>query len=595
MIIIVYSETNSTTIGENFGKSEYSYFFVLKEFLPVLRQLGTVFAVNDPFTEVDAIYRDATARGESCIFLSFSPPHRMPLGLACPTIPVFAWEFDSIPTETWFGEPFQDWRYVLKKTGRAITHSKFAVGAVRAAMGEDFPIASIPAPLYERFAGAAAGESLSFLPQTLTWTNGGVIDSRRIDWTNYVRRDNPNRSNFSEEPPTNIYIPEQEISLDGVVYTSIFSPYDGRKNYLDILNTFCWAFRDIADATLAFKLIQHSSRKAIDRLTDELYRLLPFRCRIVVVDCFLSEVDYIELMLSTTYAVNASSGEGQCLPLMEYISAGKPAIAPIHTAMADYISADNAFVVDTTRAVTMWPHDPRGAFRTLTNRIDCTSLLRAFQDSYHVAKEAPDLYRAMAGNARSALQKHCSSEVVRERLSSFLNAEPRSPRINVDYGRIPVRDISYALGTTIDFTKEVGARRYLLAGWSGLELGYGVWSDGAVAELAFALDTELEAALTFRVHVTPHISPGHPDIKVTVSANGIDLDQWKFSYVYRDQIAQSRRTVTIPTDAVTGNELRIKLFIEHPISPWELGISSDERDLGLALHSLSIAKLRQVS
>ena len=74
----------------------------------------------------------------------------MPLGLACPTIPVFAWEFDSIPTETWFGEPFQDWRYVLKKTGRAITHSKFAVGAVRAAMGEAV-----------KFVGPRLGEDLN--------------------------------------------------------------------------------------------------------------------------------------------------------------------------------------------------------------------------------------------------------------------------------------------------------------------------------------------------------------------------------------------------------------------------------------------------
>ena len=42
MLIIVYSETNDETLKENLGKPEYSYYFVLNEFLPVLRQLGTV-------------------------------------------------------------------------------------------------------------------------------------------------------------------------------------------------------------------------------------------------------------------------------------------------------------------------------------------------------------------------------------------------------------------------------------------------------------------------------------------------------------------------------------------------------------------------
>ena len=112
MLIIIHSETNQHTITQNLGRSEYSYYFVLKEYRPVLERLGRVVEVSDPQTEVDALYRDALSRGESCVFLSFSPPHRTSVNFTCPTLPVFAWEFSTIPNEPFAGDPLNDWRTV---------------------------------------------------------------------------------------------------------------------------------------------------------------------------------------------------------------------------------------------------------------------------------------------------------------------------------------------------------------------------------------------------------------------------------------------------------------------------------------------------
>lgn len=123
MLIIIHSETNQHTIAQNLGRSEYSYYFVLKEYRPVLERLGRVVEVLDPQAEVDALYRECLSRGEPCVFLSFSPPHRTPVHLACPTLPVFAWEFSTIPNEPFAGEPRNDWRTVLAACGAAITHS----------------------------------------------------------------------------------------------------------------------------------------------------------------------------------------------------------------------------------------------------------------------------------------------------------------------------------------------------------------------------------------------------------------------------------------------------------------------------------------
>src|SRR5690554_7383696 len=75
MRILAYSAMNADTVQQNFGEPEYSYYFVLREFMPLLQQVGQVQVVEDPASEVDPLYHAARARGEDCVFLSFSPPH----------------------------------------------------------------------------------------------------------------------------------------------------------------------------------------------------------------------------------------------------------------------------------------------------------------------------------------------------------------------------------------------------------------------------------------------------------------------------------------------------------------------------------------
>ena len=104
MIFIVYSQISEEKLNGSLGMPEYSYYFVLRGFLPVLRELGQVIVVSNPEQEVDAIYDGCRKRGENCVFVSFSPPNKSVIGLRCPTVCVFAWEFDSIPDEVWDGD-----------------------------------------------------------------------------------------------------------------------------------------------------------------------------------------------------------------------------------------------------------------------------------------------------------------------------------------------------------------------------------------------------------------------------------------------------------------------------------------------------------
>ena len=114
MLFLVHSDINAQTIQRSLGLPEYSYYFVLKTYVEVLRELGRVVLLDDPLVQADALYDAARRDGEDCVFIAFAPPHRAPVGLRCPTLCVFAWEFSNLPDRAWGGEPRHDWRFVLR-------------------------------------------------------------------------------------------------------------------------------------------------------------------------------------------------------------------------------------------------------------------------------------------------------------------------------------------------------------------------------------------------------------------------------------------------------------------------------------------------
>jgi glycosyltransferase involved in cell wall biosynthesis len=424
MIFLVHSETDSSSIVQNLGVSEYSYYFVLKEFRPMLEQLGVVVTVSNLENEADQIWRNANQHGEACVFLTFSPPHRSFLPAQCPTIPIFAWEFDTIPTEIWNNDPRHDWRNVLRRTGRAITHSNFAAATVKAAMGADYPVISLPAPVWDRFESLYQPNIVRAVSPPVSITvRGRIFDTREIDLTPYTPTEN--RLHGSAALPANAGTREalQELHLEGVIYTSVFCPIDGRKNWFDMISGFCWALRDMEDAMLVLKLTHRDCDLAILAILMDLAKLPQFKCRIVMIDGYLPDNAYMELAALSTYTVNTSHGEGQCLPLMEYMSAGKPAIAPAHTAMADYINPNNAFILASDVEPTIWPHDPREAMRTRRHRIDFETLLAAYQESYEVAKHDPARYARMSAAAHHDLHGHCSKAKILSELEAFLTPQ----------------------------------------------------------------------------------------------------------------------------------------------------------------------------
>lgn len=476
MIFYVYSKLNKDTIAYNLGEPEYSYYFVLQEFLPVLENLGKVIFINNPETEVDPLFIEAFEKGIPGYFLSFTPPHLTQTGLKCPTIPIFAWEFSSIPNETWWkDQPQNDWRYNLRKFSAAIVHSQFTVESVRKEMPPGFPVLSIPAPVWDRLAPLREVAMQKQEQTNIHIDSGIVFDTHNPDFkhwlpseedviahvtqpprssqeqANQYLRNNQSAQTITKEfiarwsslvlsrcVPKSIakrikqraakYTPwdkgEHLLTLNGIVFTSVLNPYDGRKNWTDILNAFCTAFKDNEHATLVLKLGHHKYHVAISDMLMTMAFFPSFKCRVILLHGHLSSSNYTKLIQATDFIVNASHGEGQCLPLMEYLSCGKPAIAPRNSAMLDYIDKEVGFVINSFEDYTTWPHDPRIAYRTSRHQIDWSSLVQAYKDAYSCITQDPQRYKKMSNTAIIRMQNHCSQAVALEKLRSILGMHP---------------------------------------------------------------------------------------------------------------------------------------------------------------------------
>lgn len=470
MKFLLYAQVAQDTIDSRLGTADYSYFFLLRAFSPVFAELGEVIHLRD-VADAEPIHARCAAQNEPCVLISFTPPHKTPLGLTCPTVPLFAWEYPDIPERIeeicWKDDPRHDWRLVFALTGRAIALSGHTADAVRRSMGESYPIAAIPAPIRSITWKEEMGRLRDPAQAVLLRVNASVADSRRmgLDPAGLICLEEEDGTGFDPADayilpasPTLVKVPGESsasrpaeeaepdesddgsgasppfecdwdlpptwpirIRLRGLVYTAVLTPTVGRKNWEDLITAFCWAFRDAEDVTLILKLAGTDLQRHHHQLLMLLTKLSPIRCRVIAINGYLSDDDYAALMKSTTYYVNTSLCEGLCLPLVEFLGEGVPAIAPDNTAMADYIRDDLAFVVASYPGVpTVWPHGDSEVNRTSFHQLDWESLIHAFRRSYEVAHQDPARYREMSRRACEGMQAYCGSEVVKSRLHAFL-------------------------------------------------------------------------------------------------------------------------------------------------------------------------------
>jgi glycosyltransferase involved in cell wall biosynthesis len=214
------------------------------------------------------------------------------------------------------------------------------------------------------------------------------------------------------------------LDLSEVVYTTILNPFDPRKNWEDLLSAFLLALGDREDATLVVKLVAPPQLTApiVNAMLWHYHSLgIAHRCKLAFVTGYLSDAQMVELARGSTFYVNSARAEGSCLPLQNFLAAGRPGIAPVHTAMADYFSEELGFVVDSHPEPTYWPHDPQKTMTTRWQRLVWQSLHDQFRASYEVARKNQHQYQAVARRGSEQMADYAAAECVWPKLAAALD------------------------------------------------------------------------------------------------------------------------------------------------------------------------------
>jgi glycosyltransferase involved in cell wall biosynthesis len=478
-MFLVSSSSRIDDLPQKMGLALYSYGFVAKLLSPVLERLGQWRQVIAPESSLIHAAAQAIEEGFRPVHLAVAPVQGAYLTPAVPTILFPFWEFPRIPDQDFGWETRHNWARVARRASLIVTASEMTARSFRDA-GVGCPVEVVPVPVAdEAFRVPAWSRDFTWRINCRHVSLGGppVIPGepapaepippkgRLARWKaavkgRYKRSIRPwlppraqqwvSQANLvtqnavrRREPivvPLPPRIPACLLELSGLVYTSIFNPADLRKNPKEMLSAFLLAFKDRADVTLVLKLaaIPEHEWHVIAYLRILHQQLaIEHRCRVVIITDYLSEDELLGLFRATTYYVNASQAEGACLPLTQALACGRPAIAPAHTAMADYMDDRVGFVIPSQPEPTHWPHDPQRRVVTTWHRPDWSILLDQFLRSADVANWRREEYDAMAGFARHRMMKYASANVVTTALERVLDqlGQPRLGALAWEDGR----------------------------------------------------------------------------------------------------------------------------------------------------------------
>jgi len=472
--LLVNTIFRGSDVSTNIGIAAYSYYFVYRAYQPLLAKYAKITEIPRPESQIDFALRKATLDGLEGIFLTFLPLQNVYLSTLGPVVAYPFWEFPDIPSENFENNPRNNWVRIAKRLSLIFTACEFTKQAFRRA-GIQTPIQVLPVPVQERYFQLPVWDPKAVVTVGCTYwpleDNQATaapppppddadppppppppprfrhlvkrgLQALRATYKQRIKPWVPRRIAVvithlvhAVAPPPALpapavapagHGPPTNLQLSGAVYTSIFNPFDRRKNWTDMLSAFLLALGPREDATLVLKLVvpREHEHAGVQEVANY-YRGLDIRhkCRVVLIATYLTDEQMMALCWGSAFYLNASKAEGACLPLQDFLAAGRPGLAPRHTAMADYFDAGVGFVVEAQPEPTFWPHDPRHAIRTTWYRIDWQSLHDQIRDSYRLLYQNDgEEYREMALRARARMEEYASLAAVWPRLVTALNA-----------------------------------------------------------------------------------------------------------------------------------------------------------------------------
>jgi glycosyltransferase involved in cell wall biosynthesis len=336
------------------GQPHYSYRFAEAKFAAAFAAAGVPLPlIAMPECHATAAALGLGAAGGTLVHLIFRSTEQIRLLKPAVNICCFAWEFEVLRDWTAPGEhPFLNQVRMLSLCDEIWVPCRFTAAVLRA-HGVD-RVHVIPAPVR----GPATGRpSLVEALMTVGPVGAMPLLAHFLRPQADVARDVAARGltlidrlapRRSEPPP--------------LIYLTILNPEDFRKNLDALLRGFHHFQQAVVDAVLIVKVVTAEARFSLERVIAE---VVPPKLaggsilendNIVFVGGFLSETQMSALFGLADFYLCASLAEGQNLPLLEAMAHGCVPVTTANTAMADYITPDNAFVIETTRVAAPTEH-----------------------------------------------------------------------------------------------------------------------------------------------------------------------------------------------------------------------------------------------
>lgn len=463
-LLLVTSMYSDGDLNRRLGRDAYSYRYVYRAFAPLLQRWSKHREASGPRSVLEHAVAEATRQQHQAIHLSFLPLHLMDVMPNVPNIAVPAWEFPDIPNLDLENDPRQNWARQAEQVDLIVTHTQFSRAAFLRA-GVRTPVHVVPVPIrpeYFQIPEWQPGQrivldcpcyvfpqaaDLPRPPRPWVSTETGHLPARLTLRQLYKKcvKAMPEpvgktmhrsaravraalwaaRQTLREKDLREVYRPLPQLELNGVVYTAILNPLDPRKNWQDLVSGYLLALKDREDAMLVVKLVVSADWEAA--ALEEVFAFyrstgLRHRCKLVFVTAYLSEDQLVELTRASTFYVNTSRAEGSCLPLQNFMAAGRPALAPPHTGMADSIDEECGYTLQSHPEPASWPQEIGGGYRTTWHRLVWQSLHDQMRASYDTAKQDCERYRTLAIRARERMRELAGVESVWPRLAAALDS-----------------------------------------------------------------------------------------------------------------------------------------------------------------------------
>ena len=369
------------------GAAHYSYSLVAQKFLDMFHGAGLV-PVELERPEIYVTPPHGIRK--RAVHIMFKPFQELRLLKKAHNIAHVAWEFEDLPRlDSWAigderrRDPFADYIHMLSLPDRVWVGCQFSKSVF-----SKFGISNVdvvPAPIETPTLGRSTLEDYRRSKARIAISKLKTVKAVRLS-SNLLG--NPDSAVYDEHVVSATTL----VGADRNVFLLVANPGDLRKNLPALIDGFSLAAQADPTLVLLIKLTIDNKHVTLPGvLKHQLPRLYANEelalgdvtpTNIFLINDYLDSDRLQALYWSADFYLSAAIAEGQNLPLQEAMAIGTIPVVANHTAMADYVTADNAVLIDwqPRRATSAFEH-AYGLRDFSVPHIDAHAVTRAVKDA----------------------------------------------------------------------------------------------------------------------------------------------------------------------------------------------------------------------